>query len=34
MFRLLWKSFRDGALTPGAQIQPKQSQACNDEKDR
>src|ERR1700684_4022277 len=34
IFRLLCKSFRNGAPTPDAQIQPKQSQACNDEKDR
>jgi hypothetical protein len=25
MFRLFWKSFRNGAPTPDAQIQPKQS---------
>jgi hypothetical protein len=34
MFRLLWKSFRNGAPTPTAQIRPQQNEACNDEKDR
>jgi hypothetical protein len=34
MLRRLRKNFRNGAPTPDAQIQPKQSQACNDEKDR